>query len=38
MVINAHARNIFIQDSINKLVSTGDTGSWNSLLWYNKEK
>ena len=36
VIINAHAKNIFIQNSINKLISTSGIGSWNSLLWHNK--
>ena len=36
MITGAHTRNSFIQNSINKLISTSDTGSWNSLLWHNK--
>ena len=38
MIISAYARNTFVQDSINKLISTSDTGSWNSLLWHNEEE
>ena len=38
IIIGAYTRSTFIQDSINKLVSTSDIGSWNSFLWYNEKK
>ena len=38
MIVDAYIKSIFVQDSINKLVSTSDIGLWNSLLWYNEEK
>ena len=36
MVTGAYTKNTFIQDSINKMISTSDTGSRNSLLWHNE--
>ena len=38
IIIGAYTRNIFVQDFINKLVSTNDTGSWNSLLRHKKNE